>query len=209
MNKFLYDAHICKSFWIIISMVILIQISIPSLLLLYVIDELDDFNLTIKAIGHQWYWKYEYRDFWSIENFQGKFNLSTTINSQLEIDIFRLLDINNTDQLQLVPVPSKNSFLNRWTPICMIDNSKRPGSTSTSTATSNPYPEYLPIERGPIFGFSTWEAYEANIKSSHLIYQSIIEGIYPTVGEQIEMKNNLINHAFMWIIVIFSVIIFL
>ena len=91
----------------------------------------------------------------------------------------------------------------------MIDNSKRPGSTSTSTATSNPYPEYVPIERGPIFGFSTWEAYEADIKSSHLIYQSIIEGIYPTVGEQIEMKNNLINHAFMWIIVIFSVIIFL
>lgn len=77
----------------------------------------------------------------------------------------------------------------------MIDNSKRPGSTSTSTSTSSLYTGYAPIERGPIFGFSTWEAYEANIKSSHLIYQSIIEEIYPTVGEQIEMKNNFINHV--------------
>ena len=55
---------------------------------IYIFDELDNFNLIIKAIRHQWYWKYEYRDFWSIENFQGEFNQSTTINSELEIDIF-------------------------------------------------------------------------------------------------------------------------
>ena len=62
----------------------------PSLLLLYVFDELDNFNLTIKAIGHQWYWKYEYRDFCPIKGFQGEFNVSMTINSGLETDIFHL-----------------------------------------------------------------------------------------------------------------------
>ena len=36
-----------------------------------------------------------------------------TIDSKLEVDIFRLLDINNTSYLQLVEVPSKNSFLDK------------------------------------------------------------------------------------------------
>ena len=109
----------------------------------------------------------------------------TTINNGLETDIFQLLSINNTDQLQLVPIPSKNSFLNRWTPTCIIDNSKRSGSASTY----NPYPEYAPIERGPYFGWWTWEAYEADIKSTYLIYQTIAEEIYPTVDQQIGIKK--------------------
>ena len=71
----------------------------------------------------------------------------------------------------------------------MIDNSKRSGSTSTSTATSNPYPEYVPIEKGPYFGWWIWEVYEADIKSIYLIYQSITKEIYPTVDQQIGMKN--------------------
>ena len=36
----------------------------PSLLLLYTLDERQPGALTLKAVGHQWYWSYEYCDLW-------------------------------------------------------------------------------------------------------------------------------------------------
>jgi len=66
VNKNLLESQIIECIWTIIPAIILIQIAIPSLLLLYMLDESIDSNLTIKAIGHQWYWRYEYRDFWAI-----------------------------------------------------------------------------------------------------------------------------------------------
>lgn len=41
-------------------MLILISIAIPSFVLLYSMDEIVDPKITIKAIGRQWYWTYEY-----------------------------------------------------------------------------------------------------------------------------------------------------
>ena len=38
-------------------------IAFPSLRLLYIIDEVGAPGLTMKAVGHQWYWSYEYSDF--------------------------------------------------------------------------------------------------------------------------------------------------
>lgn len=46
--------------WTIIPAVILMFIAIPSFALLYSIDEIIDPTLTVKIIGHQWYWSYEY-----------------------------------------------------------------------------------------------------------------------------------------------------
>lgn len=46
--------------WTIIPTVILIYIAIPSFILLYAIDEVIQPTITFKAIGHQWYWSYEY-----------------------------------------------------------------------------------------------------------------------------------------------------
>jgi len=45
--------------WTIIPAVILVFIAIPSFSLLYSMDEIIDPLLTIKVIGHQWYWSYE------------------------------------------------------------------------------------------------------------------------------------------------------
>ena len=39
------------------------MIGIPSLKLLYSMDEILDPQITIKAIGNQWYWSYEYSDY--------------------------------------------------------------------------------------------------------------------------------------------------
>jgi len=49
--------------WTIIPAVILVFIAVPSFTLLYSIDEVIFPKLTLKIIGHQWYWSYEYSDY--------------------------------------------------------------------------------------------------------------------------------------------------
>ena len=48
--------------WTVIPIIILVVIAIPSFKLLYFGDRAADADMTIKAIGHQWYWSYEYPD---------------------------------------------------------------------------------------------------------------------------------------------------
>lgn len=48
--------------WTALPVLILVVIAVPSLRLLYVMDRNPDAEMTIKAIGHQWYWSYEYPD---------------------------------------------------------------------------------------------------------------------------------------------------
>ncbi len=48
--------------WTTIPVIVLVLISIPSFKLLYYADRAEDAEMTIKAIGHQWYWSYEYPD---------------------------------------------------------------------------------------------------------------------------------------------------
>jgi cytochrome c oxidase subunit 2 len=49
--------------WTITPSLILMLIAVPSFALLYSIDEVIDPVITLKVIGHQWYWSYEYSDF--------------------------------------------------------------------------------------------------------------------------------------------------
>jgi cytochrome c oxidase subunit 2 len=49
--------------WTVLPSLVLLSIACPSFVLLYSTDELtDDIAVTIKVIGHQWYWSYEYVD---------------------------------------------------------------------------------------------------------------------------------------------------
>lgn len=48
--------------WTVIPALILVVIAIPSFRLLYFMDRVEDPDMTIKAIGRQWYWSYEYPD---------------------------------------------------------------------------------------------------------------------------------------------------
>jgi len=48
--------------WTALPVLILVVIAVPSLRLLYVMDRNPDAEMTIKAVGHQWYWSYEYPD---------------------------------------------------------------------------------------------------------------------------------------------------
>lgn len=49
--------------WTIMPVFVLIAIAVPSFALLYAIDELIEPTLTVKVVGHQWYWSYEYSDY--------------------------------------------------------------------------------------------------------------------------------------------------
>jgi cytochrome c oxidase subunit II len=48
--------------WTAIPVLILVVIAIPSFKLLYFMDRAANPEMTLKAIGHQWYWSYEYPD---------------------------------------------------------------------------------------------------------------------------------------------------
>ena len=48
--------------WTIVPSLILVAIAIPSFALLYAMDEVIDPGLTLKVVGHQWYWSYQYSD---------------------------------------------------------------------------------------------------------------------------------------------------
>nr|ATN41841.1 cytochrome c oxidase subunit II [Macaca fascicularis] len=62
-NTNITDAQEMETIWTILPAVILILIALPSLRILYLTDEVNDPSFTIKSIGHQWYWTYEYTDY--------------------------------------------------------------------------------------------------------------------------------------------------
>uniref|UniRef100_A0AAU6QD80 Cytochrome c oxidase subunit 2 n=1 Tax=Synergus sp. 1 DYB-20230501 TaxID=3136278 RepID=A0AAU6QD80_9HYME len=74
--------------WTILPMYVLIIMVIPSLKILYLSDEMYSPIMSIKCIGHQWYWKYEFSDFKNL-NFESFMNKNFNLNS------FRLLNVDN------------------------------------------------------------------------------------------------------------------
>ncbi len=59
-RTFHFHANNLEIFWTVVPALILFVLAIPSLRLLYLTDELVNPKLTLKVIGHQWYWSYEY-----------------------------------------------------------------------------------------------------------------------------------------------------
>lgn len=96
VNKNLLEMQIVEWVWTLIPAILLLQIALPSLLLLYMLDGTVDRTLTLKTIGHQWYWRYEYRDLWSLKNgVNVEFDSYIIPSNELTDDIFRLLDVDN------------------------------------------------------------------------------------------------------------------
>lgn len=90
VNRYLLDGQIIEIIWTVFPALILVTIALPSLRLLYLIDEVTEPALTVKAIGHQWYWRYEYSDFGSIE-----FDSYMVPEDRLKDGEFRLLEVDN------------------------------------------------------------------------------------------------------------------
>lgn len=94
INKFtrnnIFEAQEIETVWTILPAITLLFLALPSLRLLYLIDEITNPSFTIKTIGHQWYWRYEYSDFFNIE-----FDSYITPTEDLKEGEFRLLEVDN------------------------------------------------------------------------------------------------------------------
>nr|BCW86828.1 cytochrome c oxidase subunit II [Drepanosurus hatanakai]BCW86841.1 cytochrome c oxidase subunit II [Drepanosurus hatanakai] len=95
VHRYLLDGQMIETIWTVLPAVILIFIALPSIRLLYLIDEVQNPALTIKVTGHQWYWGYEYSDFNDLQ-----FDSYMVPTQDLEQGLFRLLDVDNR-----VPLP--------------------------------------------------------------------------------------------------------
>lgn len=78
--------------WTITPGFILIVIAIPSLKLLYSLDDIVKPNVTLKATGSQWFWTYEIND---LEGLEVNFDSYTKTEEDLELGELRLLDVDN------------------------------------------------------------------------------------------------------------------
>ncbi len=89
--------------WTVVPVLILVGIAIPSFKLMYFADRTEDAEMTIKAIGHQWYWSYEYPD-------NGNFTFDALLvpDEELKPGQLRLLE---TDNRVVIPVNTKIRLL--------------------------------------------------------------------------------------------------
>jgi len=81
--------------WTILPAVALLFIAVPSFALLYSLDELIDPVLTLKVIGSQWFWSYEYSDFSTLDAGDLNFDSYMVSTNDLVKGSFRLLEVDN------------------------------------------------------------------------------------------------------------------
>nr|UVF38367.1 cytochrome c oxidase subunit 2 [Cerogria popularis] len=101
--RYLLEGQMIELIWTILPALILIFIALPSLKLIYILDEINNPMISIKTIGHQWYWSYEYCDFKNIEFDSYMMPMNEMMNWN-----FRLLDVDNR---MIVPFLSKIRML--------------------------------------------------------------------------------------------------
>jgi len=96
-----YKVHhhsLIEIIWTTAPALILCVIAVPSFTLLYSLDDLVAPNLTIKVIGRQWYWSYEYGDYALEDNLIGQgiaFDSNILQDDDLEVGQLRLLEVDN------------------------------------------------------------------------------------------------------------------
>nr|QOL00792.1 cytochrome c oxidase subunit II [Xenogryllus marmoratus] len=96
-NRYLLEGQLIEIIWTILPAIILIFIALPSLRLLYLLDESMEPLITLKSIGHQWYWSYEYMDFKNYIEFDSMMINPETLNSfrlLMEVDNRTILPMN-------------------------------------------------------------------------------------------------------------------
>ena len=80
-HRILLESQGVEFAWTALPCLVLVAIALPSLRLLYIIDDVGSPSITIKRVGHQWYWSYEYSDIFERE-----------IDAYMSISPYRLQD---------------------------------------------------------------------------------------------------------------------
>lgn len=82
--------------WTVLPSLILVLVAIPSFALLYSIDEVIDPAITLKCVGHQWYWSYEFCDYTQGDELEPiNFDSYMISGDDLEVGELRLLEVDN------------------------------------------------------------------------------------------------------------------
>uniref|UniRef100_H2BCP1 Cytochrome c oxidase subunit 2 n=1 Tax=Bradiopsylla echidnae TaxID=986161 RepID=H2BCP1_9NEOP len=131
-NRLLLESQNIEIIWTIIPAITLFFIALPSLRLLYLLDDLCSPLITLKTIGHQWYWSYEYTDFFNVE-----FDSYMIPTNELPLNHFRLLEVDNRIILplnsQIRILITATDVLHSWTiPALGIKVDATPGRLNQS-----------------------------------------------------------------------------
>jgi len=81
--------------WTVLPSLILIVVAVPSFALLYSIDEVIDPAVTLKCVGHQWYWSYELSDYERTTGENINFDSYIVAEEDLQLGELRLLEVDN------------------------------------------------------------------------------------------------------------------
>ena len=92
--RYLSHGNLIEIIWTISPAIILWLIGLPSLKLLYMMDEILDAEVTVKAIGFQWGWTYSYGDY-DTNNDGITFDSFMVAEEDLEEGDFRRLTVDN------------------------------------------------------------------------------------------------------------------
>nr|AJF36680.1 cytochrome c oxidase subunit 2 [Gefionella okellyi] len=120
-NTVLYFTHntFLEIIWTITPAFILMIIAVPSFSLLYAVDEIIDPNITLKIIGHQWYWSYEYSDYSFYHNQSIVFDSYMIPDDDLISGQLRLLEVDNQIVLPIYThirlLISSSDVIHSWT----------------------------------------------------------------------------------------------
>lgn len=130
------DAQEIETIWTILPAIILVLIALPSLRILYLTDEINNPSFTIKSIGHQWYWTYEYTDYGGLI-----FNSYILPPLFLNPGDLRLLEVDNRVVLPIeAPVRmiiTSQDVLHSWTiPTLGLKTDAVPGRLNQTTFTA-------------------------------------------------------------------------
>nr|WMQ72158.1 cytochrome oxidase subunit II [Okanagana rubrobasalis] len=114
IDRLLLEGQLIEFIWTLLPAMTLIFIALPSLRLLYLLDEVNNPLLTIKIVGHQWYWSYEYSDFLNVE-----FDSYMKSTNNLDKNEFRLIEVDNRMILpfntQIRLMITSTDVLHSWT----------------------------------------------------------------------------------------------
>nr|AAL28031.1 cytochrome oxidase subunit II [Fletcherodrilus unicus] len=114
INRYILEAQTIETVWTILPALILLTLALPSLRILYITDEVSNPAITVKTVGHQWYWSYEYTDFMNIE--MDSYMIPT---SDLVVGDYRLLEVDNRIvvpmQLEIRMLITAADVLHSWT----------------------------------------------------------------------------------------------
>nr|YP_010130616.1 cytochrome c oxidase subunit II [Cercopithecus neglectus]AFA45581.1 cytochrome c oxidase subunit II [Cercopithecus neglectus]AFA45594.1 cytochrome c oxidase subunit II [Cercopithecus neglectus]QPZ51712.1 cytochrome c oxidase subunit II [Cercopithecus neglectus] len=135
-NTNITDAQEMETIWTILPAIILTLIALPSLRILYLTDEINNPSFTIKSIGHQWYWTYEYTDYGGLI-----FNSYMLPPLFLNPGDLRLLEVDNRVVLPIeAPVRmmiTSQDVLHSWTiPTLGLKTDAVPGRLNQTTFTA-------------------------------------------------------------------------